>query len=332
MKRKDFVKTLLGSTALLGASRLFATDGFSTFINAMSQDRTGDHDAPKFASFGAIHLNITSLKTSIEFYTRIVGMKLRKTDETVAELGTESKTLLVLHQSAKTKFQKGYSGLYHFALHSPNAAEFASMVNRVIVHKYPCSPTDHTMSKSLYLDDPDGINVEFTLETPERFKRVVTEGGLRMEGTDGVSRPASARLDLKEVLSHLKKTDTERIIHKDTYMGHIHLYANNVPLSNTFYKELGFIQFNFLPQFMYADVGAGGPYKHRVAMNSWHGANRPMAPSDSAGMRYFNIVFNDKEKLMTALKNVPNHEVKDDGYWFNDPTGNTLLLSYDANA
>ena len=301
-------------------------DGFSTLANAMSH-HLKENETPKFASYGAIHLNITNLAKSKEFYTKIVGMKVRKTEGKVAELGTETTTLLVLHETAKTKFKKGYSGLYHFAIHSPNEAEFANMVYRVLQHKYPCSPTDHTMSKSLYLDDPDGINVEFTLETPKRFKRVVSDRGLQIEGSDGVLRGASVQLDVEEVFTHLKDKNTDRLIHPDTYMGHIHLYANNVAESNAFYKNLGFIKFNYLPQFMYADVGAGGAYEHRIAMNSWHGQNRPMAPSDTAGMRHFHIVFNDKAKLDQALINVPNHEAKDDGYWFTDPTGNKVLLT-----
>lgn len=304
-------------------------DGFSTLANAMSH-HLQENKIPKFASYGAIHLNITNLAKSKEFYTKIVGMKVRKTKRQVAELGTETTTLLVLHETAKKKFQKGYSGIYHFAIHSPNEAEFANMVYRVLQHKYPCSPTDHTMSKSLYLDDPDGINVEFTLETQERFKRVVTDRGIGMEGTDGVIRSASAQLDLEEVFTHLKDKNIDRLIHPDTYMGHIHLYANNVSESNAFYKKLGFIEFNYLPQFMYADVGAGGAYEHRIAMNSWHGQNRPMAPSDSAGMRHFHIVFNDKAKLDQALINVSNHEAKDDGYWFTDPTGNKVLLTLES--
>jgi catechol 2,3-dioxygenase len=320
VNRKHFLaKFLVASTVL-------TMDGFSTLANAMSHNIQDNH-IPKFASYGAIHLNITNLRKSTDFYTKIVGMKVRKTEGQVAELGTETTTLLVLHETAKKKFQKGYSGIYHFAIHTPNESEFANMVYRVLQHKYPCSPTDHTMSKSLYLDDPDGINVEFTMETPERFKRVVTDRGIGMEGSDGVIRSASSQLDLEEVFTHLKDKNTDRLIHPDTYMGHIHLYANNVADSNAFYKKLGFIEFNYLPQFMYADVGAGGAYEHRIAMNSWHGQNRPMAPSDSAGMRHFHIVFNNQEKLDEALVKVPNHEAKDDGYWFKDPTGNRILLT-----
>lgn len=281
----------------------------------------------KFASFGAIHLNITNLDKSTLFWTKIAGMKLRETSENKAEFGTENKTLVVVHQTAKTGFIKGYSGLYHVAIHAPNKEAFASMLHRLQVNKYPHSPVDHTMSKSVYLDDPDGINIEFTLETPERFSRVITNGGLRMEDSAGNIRSASDYLDVNEVLKNLVDTDINKIISNDTYFGHIHLYANNVQNSHAFYKKLGFIPFNNLPQFMYADLGAGGAYKHNIALNSWHGLNKPLAPRESAGMRHFQIIFNTKDKLDQALKNVSEYEEKGSGYWINDPTGNTICLT-----
>ncbi len=302
-------------------------DEFSTIVNAMSHSNEDNNHLREFASYGAIHLNITNLEKSTHFWTKIVGMKQRNTFQNTAEFGTEAETLVVVHQTAQTSFIKGYSGLYHFAIHAPNVVAFASMINRLNVNKYPYSPVDHTMSKSVYLDDPDGINVEFTLETPERFKRVVTTGGLRIEGTDGVIRSASERLDVNEILQALEDTDVNKIIPNDTYLGHVHLYANNVQNSNAFYKQLGYLSFNYLPQYMYADLGAGGDYQHRIVMNSWHGKNKPLAPAESAGLRHFQIIYKNKEKLSEVLANVSNYEEKEGGYWLDDPTGNKVFLT-----
>lgn len=187
--------------------------------------------------------------------------------------------------------------------------------------------TDHTMSKSIYLDDPDGINVELTLETPERFKRVVTTGGLRIEGTDGVIRSASEHLEVNEILKVLKGDESKHIISKDTFLGHVHLYANNVVHSNTFYKQIGFLQFNYLPQYMYADLSAGGTYQHRIVMNSWHGTNKPLAPKENAGLRHFQINYKNKEKFTAAIAKLPKKEEKNGDFWTFDPTGNKILLT-----
>ncbi len=322
MKRKNFISGILGTS-------IFATmDGFSSIIDALQGNNDKETSKTElFATFGAVHLNVTSIEKSTMFWTNIVGMKLRKSSTNLAEFGSASKTLVVIHQNAKTPYQRGYSGLYHFAIHPATKVEFAKMIYRVLSQNYPCSPTDHTMSQSLYMEDPDGITIEFALETPERFKRVITTGGLRMEDAQGNILSASAPLDINEIYKSLKDRDLSTPISDECKIGHIHFYANNVEKSDLFYKQMGFLQFNSLPQFMYADVSAGGPYKHRIAMNSWHGPNRPLAPKDSAGLRHYQIVFESKEKLSQALKNVP-HELKDGNYWVNDPTGNRILLSH----
>lgn len=321
MKRKKFVANMIS------ASLLFSMDGFSSIAHTMSETDPKQIDTSEFATFGAIHLNITNLKKSTSFWTEIVGMKLRSSSENQAEFGTKNKTLVVVHQAANSKFKKGFSGLYHFAIHAPNEEEFAQMLYRLMAKKYPYSPVDHTMSKSIYLDDPDGINVEFTLETPQRFKRVVTDNGFGMEDADGNIRNVSDQLDVNEVMSHLKHQDANRLISDDTYMGHIHLYANNVDASNKFYQKMGFIEFNNLPQYMYADVGAGGKYKHRIAMNAWHGINRPLAPFKNAGMKHYHIIFSNQGKLDLALQATPDYNEKNGGYWVTDPTGNSLFLT-----
>jgi len=77
-----------------------------------------------------------------------------------------------LASSPRAPYKQGLSGLYHVAIHPPNARDFARLFKGFTDLRYPIYPTDHTFSKSSYLDDPDGINIEFTLETPERFKGV----------------------------------------------------------------------------------------------------------------------------------------------------------------
>ena len=321
MKRKKFIQSILGVSTLIGL------DSFSNLAFAFSTMTTEPKNQEKYASFGAIHLNNTSLEKSTVFWTKIVGMRLRSSTDTTAEFGTEKHTLVVVHQNAKTGYLKGYSGLYHFAIHAPSPSAFANMTQRLLVNNYPFSPVDHTMSKSIYLEDPDGITVEFTLETPERFVRVVTDKGLKIEDSDGSIKSASDYLDIKNVLTDVTDTNASLSIAENSYLGHLHLYANNVEQSNAFYKSIGFNTFNYLPQFMYADLGAGGPYKHRIALNSWHGINKPLAPTDSAGMRHFYIQFNSEERLHNAIKNIGFYEETENGYWCKDATGNILLLN-----
>lgn len=306
---------------------LIGLDGIPIKTSAIISGINSIEENVDHITFGAVHLNNTNLKVAIDFWTKVVGMKLRYSTSEFAEFGSESRTLMVVHQYAITSFEEGYSGLYHYAIHAPNKVEFARMIQRLINNNYSFSPIDHTMSKSIYLRDPDGVLLEFVLETPERFKRVISDKGLFIEDRDGTIRGASAALDVNEQLKALPDIDTNIPLHNDTKIGHIHFYASDVDKTNEFYKTLGFIQFNYLAQYKYADVGAGGVYKHRVAMNSWHGINKPVAPKGYAGLRHYNIVFESELKLNEALGKVADYEKKNDGYWLTDPSGNKLCLS-----
>jgi shikimate 5-dehydrogenase len=52
---------------------------------------------------------------------------------------------------------------------SPSEAEFARVLARLFQARYPNAPTDHVMHWATYLDDPNGINVELSFETLDRF-------------------------------------------------------------------------------------------------------------------------------------------------------------------
>lgn len=328
MERKDFLKTILGTSAIL-----LTMDGISTLANAMSLQKANESkfdNSDEIASFGAVHLNNTSIEKAITFWTNVIGMKLRNQSEAVAEFGTENKTLVVVHQTATSTFKEGYSGLYHFAIHLPNIQEFAKAIYRLQQNKYSFSPIDHTMTQSLYLTDYDNVMVELAFETPERFKRVITEGGLFMEDANGTIRGASAPLDTDEILKSLEEKDLSKIVSDDAKIGHIHFYANNVANNNEFYKKLGFIQSNYFPNYKFADLGTGSSYTHRIAMNSWHGNNKPLAPTTNAGLKHYHIVFKSKEQLLKAVKAIENAQEKEGNYWTIDPTGVEILLTHNV--
>jgi catechol 2,3-dioxygenase len=326
MERKNFIKTILSSSTLL-----FTMNGISTLANAMPLQKnkaTQQVNSDEMASFGAVHLNNTSIEKSISFWTNVIGMKLRSYSNTIAEFGTENKTLIVVHQTATSTYKEGYSGLYHFAIHFENKQEFAKAIFRLQQNKYTFSPIDHTMTQSLYLNDFDNVMVELALETPERFKRVITEGGLFIEDTDGNIKGASAPLDTEEILKALEDEDLSKIISDDTKIGHFHFYAQDVALNHAFYKKIGFTPFNFLPWYKFADLGTGGVYKHRLAMNSWHGSNKPLAPKSNAGLKHFQIIYNSKKQLLSAVSAIDNVVENDGDYWATDPTGIKILLSH----
>jgi catechol 2,3-dioxygenase len=183
------------------------------------------------------------------------------------------------------------------------------------------------MSKAIYMEDPDGITVEVTLETPDRLERIEfgNRGPVAID-KDGTVRSASAPLDVESVLSALPDHDLGRGLPDDTKVGHVHLYISNLDAANQFYKGLGFLQNMYQPQLGAADLGAGGAFGHRVAINTWQSLNKPQAPEGTAGMRYYTIVFDSAERLKKALQSLPAVQEQNDGYLVSDPSGNKVLL------
>lgn len=96
-------------------------------------------------TFGAVHLNVTNLQNSLAFWQKMGGLQIRKVNNNTAEIGTNTKTLVVLHQEAKKPFQTGFSGLYHFAIHASDENEFAKIVFNLLSESYPFSPVDHVI-------------------------------------------------------------------------------------------------------------------------------------------------------------------------------------------
>jgi len=312
------------ATAVLGIAGYFSIGD-----DAIKQNDKRNTMTQEIATFGAVHLNVTNLQRSVSFWTDNIGMKVRATTAEYTELGTDKNTLVVLYPNAKTPFKNGYSGLYHLAIHPSTEGEFARVLARLIQKRYPISPTDHTMSKAIYMEDPDGITVEVTLETPERLERVEfgNRGPIAID-KDGTVRSASAPLDVQAVLKTLPDNDISRALPDDTKVGHIHLYVSNLDETNNFYKSLGFIQNMYEPRYSAADLGAGGAFGHRVAMNTWQSLNKPQAPEGTAGMRYYTIVFDTPERLKKALQSLPNAQPVNEGHLVADPPGNKILLKH----
>ena len=110
MQRRTFL------TGLAGASIFTAMDGFSTIVNALGATRP-QPASERFATFGAVHLNVTSIERAIGFWTRIGGMKLRSSGPDRAELGSEQHTLVVVHQTApQLRLRRGRAVLCIFNL------------------------------------------------------------------------------------------------------------------------------------------------------------------------------------------------------------------------
>jgi catechol 2,3-dioxygenase len=277
-------------------------------------------------TFGTVHLEVTDLARSTAFWRDVVGLVERSSGGAV-ELGTESETLIALHAGARAGFQHGYSGIYHPAIHAQTEEEFARIVLRLLRAGWRISPTDHVFSKAIYLHDPDGITVEVTLETPERMRWLeYGDRSLLVVDSDGQPRSGRERLDLDAVLEALPGADDAPVA-EGTRIGHVHLYGADIESSYAFYKGLGFVDGIFAPSFGSVDFGAGGPFNHRIGVNTWQGAGAPPAPEGTARMRHFTMRFESASALDRALGTVRDPQEVDGGHLVRDPSGSAILLT-----
>lgn len=282
-----------------------------------------------FMTFGAVHLEVRDPERTARFWEELFGFQRRIDEDGSIAVGTAEETLLVLHGGARTLFKTGHSGIYHVAIHPPDARDFARILKRLIDRKYPMSPTDHTFSKAIYLDDPDGINIEITLETPERFRECVPGPGNRLTfvGADGVGRPGAYALDLNKVSESYEAGSELKPVASGTKVGHIHLYVGNLEQSRDFYTGLGMEVARWWPPMQVADFGAGGSFTHRIAINTWQGIGAPPSPAGTARMRHFEIRYTTLKRLEAALAANPSAVDLGDTYELLDPSGVCLHLA-----
>lgn len=286
-------------------------------------------DLADFATFGPVHLNVVDGARSISFWRDVVGLHLRSREDDAIELGTEGETLLVLHPGATSRARRGFSGLYHVAIHLPDEPEFARVLTRLIQRRWPIAPTDHIMSKAIYLDDPDGIGLELALETPERRRSIqVVDNSVIVIDSDGKVRGPTEALDVQQVLAQLPDQDLDRPVPPGTTVGHIHLHVGDLEAARRFYGDvLGFHTQMHLPQMRMADFDAGGRFPHRLAVNVWQGAGAPQPPAGTAGLRHFTVRYDALARLEAAVGQVANAEHNASGVWVTDPAGNRILLT-----
>src|SRR5258706_4985476 len=107
---------------------------------------------------GHVHYTVANLARQIAFYQTVLGFKVHWQEGAIAGLGAGQEDLLRLTEVRSARRVRGTTGAYHFALLFPSRRELARAVARLFALGYPNYPTDHIVSKTTYLDDPEGNN------------------------------------------------------------------------------------------------------------------------------------------------------------------------------
>ncbi len=115
---------------------------------------------------GHVHLKVSNLQTSINFYSNILGFEvMEKIEDSAAFLSAGGYHHHIGLNTWESKDgnppERGTTGLYHFAILVPNRKELAKVLKRLIDHKYQIDgASDHGVSEAIYLRDPDKNGIE----------------------------------------------------------------------------------------------------------------------------------------------------------------------------
>ena len=124
-------------------------------------------------NLGHVVFYVRDLDRSVKFYTRAVGLGLSGTifNGRAALLSggsTHHELLLIQAGEAEGPLQGKRIGLYHVGWKVGNSIrELKAIYNRLNELDYPADGlSDHTISQSIYLRDPDGNEVELYVDNP----------------------------------------------------------------------------------------------------------------------------------------------------------------------
>src|ERR687888_2279805 len=129
-----------------------------------------DMALPAETRMGPVHLTVSDLDRSLEYYRTVIGLDVLEQGSGRASLGADSTELLGLVEESGAKPTDGYTGLYHFALLAPDRPSLAGWLAHAVRDRVPLTGlSDHFVSEALYLSDPDGHGIEIYWDRPREI-------------------------------------------------------------------------------------------------------------------------------------------------------------------
>lgn len=155
---------------------------------------------PSGTSIGHVHLKVSDIQKSLDFYCGLLGFELMTT------YGNEAAFISAggyhHHIGLNTWMSKDGSpphknntGLFHVAILLPTRKDLAILVERLREAKYPIlGASDHGVSEAIYLNDPDENGVELYVDRSREEWPLTEDGALDM-----YTRP----LDMSNLMAEL---------------------------------------------------------------------------------------------------------------------------------
>lgn len=288
---------------------------------------------PITTRLGAVHLAVTDTSRALAVWRDLLGLTVISAEGDELHLGAGGQVLVVLHPGAVRPVVPHTSGLYHVAIHVPRRADLARVVGRLFTARYPNSPTDHLVTETTYLSDPDGNGIEVTFETPERGQFTIVNGQPRAVDRAGNVRSGRDPVDLDSLFGELREGESLAApLPAGSRVGHVHLHVPDLAAAMRFYRDiLGFQEQMLVPQFQMGDVTLPAYVPHIIAFNTWGGRGVPPAPADASGLRHFTIALPDRAALASVIGRIEAAQMTlsegSEGFWLRDPAQNSILLT-----
>ena len=300
------------------------TDGaYRSASDAGSTDRADRPAArlPDALRLGHVRLQVSDLARSLDYYTGVLGLEVRRTDDASATLHAagEAAPLVELVELPGTApiTTNSRLGLYHFAILVPDRAALGRFLGHVARIGTRIGASDHLVSEALYLRDPDGLGIEVYRDRPRSEWRYA-HGELAM---------ASDPLDTGGVLA-AGKDEPWTGMPRGTVMGHVHLHVGDIPTASRFYHDaLGFDR--MVSSYPGALFMSAGGYHHHLGVNTWAG-NAPPASERDARLLEWRIVLPTADDARAAAERLEaaGYTVsrESEGWLASDPWGTPVRL------
>lgn len=144
------------------------------------------YSIPPQTRIGHVHLKVSDLERSLEFYCGLLGFEL--TTRYGQEAAFVSAGGYHHHIGLNVWYTKGAppaprrtTGLFHTAILYPQREDLARIYRRLLDAGYPLTgAADHGVSEALYLDDPDQNGVELYWDRPREAWPSRADGTLDM--------------------------------------------------------------------------------------------------------------------------------------------------------
>ncbi|MGN6508644.1 MAG: VOC family protein [Chitinophaga sp.] len=158
------------------------------------------YTVPPQTRIGHVHLKVSDLQRSLDFYCGLLGFEL------MLKYGHQAAFISAggyhHHIGLNTWHSKGMppapvnaAGLYHVAILYPERKDLAAIYKRLMEAGVQFTGfADHGVSEALYLNDPDGNGLELYWDRPKEQWPKDGQGGLDMY---------TERLDLSGLLREL---------------------------------------------------------------------------------------------------------------------------------